>query len=204
MFDATELCRQVGIQQAALDAWIEAGWLRPERARNDWRFSTIDLVRAQFILDLSGPMGVNDEGVDVILGLLDQIHGLRRALLGVTSTMGEKGLVSHAPGGASGVGGDAEARKRPPRGGVAERARRGSIISPQLAIGGTQVARGACQCSRIAASPTIKPSCAALSRGVAAGPDRTVGSRPDSGLPVIPASCAQGAPSPNAWGHEKR
>ena len=25
MFDATELCRQVGIQQAALDAWIEAG-----------------------------------------------------------------------------------------------------------------------------------------------------------------------------------
>ena len=90
MFDATELCRQVGIQQAALDAWIEAGWLRPERARNDWRFSTIDLVRAQFILDLNGPMGVNDEGVDVILGLLDQIHGLRRALLGVTSTMGEK------------------------------------------------------------------------------------------------------------------
>ena len=45
-------------------------------------------MRAQFILDLSGPMGVNDEGVDVILGLLDQIHGLRRALLGVTSTMG--------------------------------------------------------------------------------------------------------------------
>jgi chaperone modulatory protein CbpM len=88
MFDATELCRQVGIQRAALDAWIEAGWLRPERARNDWRFTTIDLVRAQFILDLSGPMGVNDEGVDVILGLLDQIHGLRRALLGVTSTMG--------------------------------------------------------------------------------------------------------------------
>ena len=87
MFDATELCRQVGIQQAALDAWIEAGWLRPERARNDWRFTTIDLARAQFIIDLSGPMGVNDEGVDVILGLLDQIHGLRRALLGVTSTM---------------------------------------------------------------------------------------------------------------------
>jgi chaperone modulatory protein CbpM len=88
MFDATELCRQVGIRQAALDAWIEAGWLRPERARNDWRFTTIDLARVQFILDLSGPMGVNDEGVDVILGLLDQIHGLRRALLGVTSTMG--------------------------------------------------------------------------------------------------------------------
>jgi chaperone modulatory protein CbpM len=88
MFDATELCRQLGIQRTALEAWIEAGWLRPVRARNDWRFSTIDLMRAQFILDLRDPMGVNDEGVSVILGLLDQIHGLRRALLGVTSTMG--------------------------------------------------------------------------------------------------------------------
>ena len=112
MFDATELCRQVGIQQAALDAWIEAGWLRPERARNDWRFSTIDLVRAQFILDLSGPMGVNDEGVDVILGLLDQIHGLRRALLGVTSTMGgQKASSRTRQAGDQAVGRDAEARK---------------------------------------------------------------------------------------------
>jgi len=87
MFDATELCRQLGIQQAALDAWIEAGWLRPERARNDWRFSTIDLARVQFILDLRDPMGVNDEGVAVILDLLDQIHGLRRALQAVASSM---------------------------------------------------------------------------------------------------------------------
>src|ERR1700723_1689975 len=83
MFDATELCRQLGIQRTALEAWIEAGWLRPVRARNDWRFSTIDLVRAQFILDLRDPMGVNDEGVAVILDLLDQIHGLRRALQAV-------------------------------------------------------------------------------------------------------------------------
>ena len=125
MFDATELCRQVGIQQAALDAWIEAGWLRPERARNDWRFSTIDLVRAQFILDLSGPMGVNDEGVDVILGLLDQIHGLRRALLGVTSTMGGQKASSRTRQAGRGRRRDAEARKRPPRRGVADRATRG-------------------------------------------------------------------------------
>ena len=88
MFDATELCRQLGIQRTALEAWIEAGWLRPARARNDWRFSTIDLVRAQFILDLRDPMGVNDEGVAVILDLLDQIHGLRRALQAVASSMG--------------------------------------------------------------------------------------------------------------------
>jgi chaperone modulatory protein CbpM len=87
MLDATELCREVGIQRTALDTWIEAGWVRPRRALNDWRFSTIDLLRAQFIVDLRGPMGVNDEGVAVILNLLDQIYGLRRALQGVTSAM---------------------------------------------------------------------------------------------------------------------
>ena len=88
MFDADELCRQLGIQRAELEAWTEAGWLRPARARNDCRFSTIDLVRAQFILDLRDPMGVNDEGVAVILDLLDQIHGLRRALQALALSMG--------------------------------------------------------------------------------------------------------------------
>jgi len=32
------------------------------------------------IRDLKADFGVNDEGVDVILHLVDQLHGLRRAL----------------------------------------------------------------------------------------------------------------------------
>ena len=36
--------------------------------------------RARLIQDLKTDLGVNDEGVDVILHLLDQLHGLRRAL----------------------------------------------------------------------------------------------------------------------------
>lgn len=85
MIDTTEFCRMAGIRPEQLEAWIEASWLSPSRARHGWRFSTIDLMRARLILDLSGPMGVNDEGVAVILHLVDQIHGLRRALRGATS-----------------------------------------------------------------------------------------------------------------------
>ncbi|RUM23881.1 hypothetical protein EFQ99_17985 [Rhizobium vallis] len=85
MFDATEFCRISGIQQEALADWIEAEWLRPRQTHNGWRFSMIDLMRVQLVLDLQGQMGVNDEGVAVILHLLDQIHGLRRALRGTTS-----------------------------------------------------------------------------------------------------------------------
>lgn len=85
MFDTTEFCRMSGIQKEALADWIEADWLRPKQTRNGWRFSTIDLTRVTLVLDLRDRMGVNDEGVTVVLHLLDQIHGLRRALRGTTS-----------------------------------------------------------------------------------------------------------------------
>ena len=40
----------------------------------------MDLARARLIHDLKHNMGVNDEGLGVILHLIDQMHGLRRAL----------------------------------------------------------------------------------------------------------------------------
>ena len=40
----------------------------------------MDLARANLIHDLKDKMGVNDEGLGVILHLLDQMHALRRAL----------------------------------------------------------------------------------------------------------------------------
>jgi chaperone modulatory protein CbpM len=43
-------------------------------------FSDVDLARARLIRDLKTGFGVNDEGIDVILHLMDQLHGLRRAL----------------------------------------------------------------------------------------------------------------------------
>jgi len=39
------------------------------------------------IQDLTSDLGVNHEGVDVILHLMDQIHGLRRALREVHDSM---------------------------------------------------------------------------------------------------------------------
>ena len=63
-----------------LGAWIEAGWLLPRRNGEGERFSETDLARARLIRDLKHDMGVNDEGIPVILDLVDQVHGLRRTL----------------------------------------------------------------------------------------------------------------------------
>ena len=66
------------VDARALDAWIEAGWLRPQGNQSGREFSDIDVARARLIGDLRGDLGVNDEAVPVVLDLIDQIHGLRR------------------------------------------------------------------------------------------------------------------------------
>ena len=86
-FEAEDLCRQTGIKRSRLETWIEAGWIRPRHTPSGPFFSSIDLARVELILDLVGPMGVNDEGAAIILDLLDQIHGLRRALQSMASVV---------------------------------------------------------------------------------------------------------------------
>lgn len=71
-----EFRRRAQLDAATLAAWIDAGWLIP--AGTETAFSDADLARAQLIHDLKDDLGVNDEGVTVILDLVDQIHGVRR------------------------------------------------------------------------------------------------------------------------------
>jgi chaperone modulatory protein CbpM len=69
-----------GLQAQTLDLWLDQQWLAPEQTSAGMNFSDMDVARARLILDLKTDLGVNDEGVDIILHLMDQLHGLRRAL----------------------------------------------------------------------------------------------------------------------------
>jgi chaperone modulatory protein CbpM len=60
-----------------LNAWVEAEWLVPVTSKETFQFSDADLARAQLIQDLRDDFGVNDEGIAIILHLLDQLYGLR-------------------------------------------------------------------------------------------------------------------------------
>ncbi len=71
---------RVQLDQETLDAWIEEEWLRPGGTASELEFSDADLARAKLILDLIHDMGVNNEGVGIILNLLDQVHSLRKAM----------------------------------------------------------------------------------------------------------------------------
>ncbi|MBV9531375.1 MAG: hypothetical protein JO283_09955 [Bradyrhizobium sp.] len=75
-----EFLTRAGLERQTLEFWLEQRWLIPDQTSIEMTFSEMDLARAHLIRDMKVDLGVNDEGIDVILHLVDQLHGLRRAL----------------------------------------------------------------------------------------------------------------------------
>ncbi|MEZ2224599.1 chaperone modulator CbpM [Rhizobium sp. RCC_161_2] len=75
--DDHEFCQRLEIELTELEQWIGEGWLAPQFDEHKRRFRDADLARARLILDLAHGMGVNQAGIDVIMDLVDQLHGLR-------------------------------------------------------------------------------------------------------------------------------
>ena len=87
MFDIHDFLLRARLDAVSLDAWIKAGWLAPQQAVPEHAFTELDLARACLIRDLREGMGVNDEGIAIVLDLLDQLHGFRHALHRVSSAL---------------------------------------------------------------------------------------------------------------------
>lgn len=76
-----EFLTSSGLQVQVLEFWLEQRWLLPEEAEAGMFFSETDIARAHLIRQLKDDLGANDAGIDVILHLVDQVHGLRRVLV---------------------------------------------------------------------------------------------------------------------------
>jgi chaperone modulatory protein CbpM len=81
--DRATFCLRARLDAATLEAWIEAGYLRRE-------LSEADLARALLVRDLVQDIGVNQEGLDVVLDLLDQLYEARGALRRVLAVLAEE------------------------------------------------------------------------------------------------------------------
>jgi chaperone modulatory protein CbpM len=75
--ETREFISRSHLDTPTLNAWIEAEWLLPLASGKTFQFSDADLARARLIQDLKKDFGVNNEGIAIILHLLDQLHGLR-------------------------------------------------------------------------------------------------------------------------------
>lgn len=68
------------VSAPTLDLYLEQQWIIPEQTPAGVTFCEMDMARVQLIQDLRVNIGANDEGIDIILHLIDQVHGLRYAL----------------------------------------------------------------------------------------------------------------------------
>lgn len=82
-----EFCSHLGVDVTIIEIWVEEGWLRPGTSAGRRDFRHADLARGHLILDLTHRMGVNDAGVDVVMDLIDQIHGLRSAVASIKAAI---------------------------------------------------------------------------------------------------------------------
>ena len=91
-----EFLDRAQLDRETLEVWIKEEWLVPDGTAAELVFSEADLARAKLIRDLLHDLGVNGEGVGVILNLLDQMHGLRKALAEMRRLVRERSASSDA------------------------------------------------------------------------------------------------------------
>jgi chaperone modulatory protein CbpM len=88
--DDHEFRHRLKIEVTELELWIQEGWLAPQMDEDQRQFRDADLARARLILDLTNGMGVNEAGIDVIMDLIDQLHGLRMVMRDLISAVGNE------------------------------------------------------------------------------------------------------------------
>jgi chaperone modulatory protein CbpM len=76
-----ELLALTGVPSQTLNLWLQEEWLMPIDTGDEAVFSERDVARALLIKDLNDDMGINVAGIDIVLSLIDQLHGVRMTLL---------------------------------------------------------------------------------------------------------------------------
>jgi chaperone modulatory protein CbpM len=74
------LVRLRGLERRELSSWVENRWVLPERHADTWVFHEVDVARVELIFDMRRDFAIDDEAMGLVLGLLDQVYGLRRQM----------------------------------------------------------------------------------------------------------------------------
>ena len=69
-----------GLRRAELRRWVAAGWVAPQRRDGEPSFRQIDVARLQMIVQVRRDMQIAEEGMPLVLSLVDQVYGLRNEL----------------------------------------------------------------------------------------------------------------------------
>jgi chaperone modulatory protein CbpM len=82
MIDLEELLRLRGDSRIAIhvEQWVARGLLRPAGGEGAWTFEQVDVARTRMLAELADDLGVDDDTMEALVGLIDQVHTLRDQL----------------------------------------------------------------------------------------------------------------------------
>jgi chaperone modulatory protein CbpM len=69
-----------GLDREELGRWVDNRWVQAERHDGTLLFREVDVARIELIREIRQDFAIDDEAVPLVLGLLDQVYGLRRQL----------------------------------------------------------------------------------------------------------------------------
>lgn len=84
-----DLVAEFDVTASEITIWIEQNWVLPSEQDGEYHFDEDDFARVKLIAELRRDIGVNEEAMPVVLRLLDQVYGLRRALEQLNSAIQE-------------------------------------------------------------------------------------------------------------------
>jgi chaperone modulatory protein CbpM len=63
-----------------VERWVARGLLRPAGATDAWTFEQVDVARVRLLAELASDIGLDDDTMEAVVGLVDQVHTLRSQL----------------------------------------------------------------------------------------------------------------------------
>jgi chaperone modulatory protein CbpM len=75
------------LTRTRITAFVEAEVVTPERSETGYMFRQIDLARMELLCELCEEFGLADDALGVVIGLIDQLHGLRGELRAVLAAI---------------------------------------------------------------------------------------------------------------------
>jgi chaperone modulatory protein CbpM len=66
-----------GLTAVHVERWVARGLLRPSASGDAWTFTQVDVARVRLLAELTGDIGLDDDTLETVVGLIDQVHTLR-------------------------------------------------------------------------------------------------------------------------------
>ena len=85
-----------------VERWVARGLLRPTPdGPESWSFEQVDIARVRLLAELGDDLGLDDDTIEAVIGLIDQVHTLRGQIELLARAIADQPADSRAAIGAS-------------------------------------------------------------------------------------------------------